>query len=110
MKRLLIINILILCILSNLSAFVCVTFDTKQKAIKALTQIDINKKYPIKGRNAMTGKIENKKGQTLTWGNIQKIYNQDKWFFKKPCKEFLVNVIDYQEKEYSENWVESIGK
>ena len=80
------------------------TFDSVEKANTALVQININMGLPKKGINAKTGE-EVEGADTTSWAEIQQAYNQDLWYFEKPEEGYMTNVSNYEESEFSQDWI-----
>jgi hypothetical protein len=105
MKKIILTFVFLALLLSNCFG-IMMTFDTEQKAIDALSQIDTNIGYSIQSRNARTGQLVN--SYTTTWANIIKAYELDLWYFEKPGDEFMAGVTDYVEQELNDDWREPV--
>ncbi|MEA3272465.1 MAG: hypothetical protein U9P90_02250 [Patescibacteria group bacterium] len=69
-------------------------FDTLKTAQLAEVEINKNKKYPIIGRNAKTGKLEPDKQQTVRWAESHQD-KKGKWFIPKPGNEYMTSVKNF---------------
>jgi len=84
----------------------CLTFNNENDAIVAMQQIDTNAEYPKIGINAKTGKLEPDRQQTITWDEVKKANEIDKWYFTKPSQENMTDISAYSEEEFNPEWIE----
>jgi len=88
-----------------------ITFKTKAEAESYLTQVNAKFKVPIKGVNAKTRKVEEKKGKTTSWSRVYQRYDANnkpmsEWYISLPAAKYKPKItpIGSTKKIKDESW------
>lgn len=61
----------------------------------------------LKTYGTKNGTVNRENGATENWDEGKKIYQQDRWYIKKPDDAFMTDVVGYNLEDFNDNWVET---